>query len=43
MYPGAIPRHFVVDRPFLIVMKCRSADEPYFVAWIDNTVFLDVN
>lgn len=43
MYPAALPRHFVVDRPFLIVMKRRSADEPYFVAWIDNTEFLDVN
>jgi hypothetical protein len=42
MYPAAIPRHFVVDRPFLIVMKRRSADAPYFVSWMDNTEFLDV-
>lgn len=43
MYPGAEPRHFVVDRPFLIVMKHRSSDEPYFVAWIDNSELLEVS
>lgn len=43
MYPRALPRHFVVDRPFLVVMKRRSTDEPYFVAWVDNTEFLEVN
>ncbi|MFC1762651.1 hypothetical protein ACFL6U_11295 [Planctomycetota bacterium] len=42
VYSMAAPRHFIVDRPFLIVMKQRSADEPYFVAWIDNTEFLEV-
>lgn len=40
---AAIPRCFVVDRPFLIVMKRRTANEPYFVAWIENTEFMDVN
>lgn len=40
---SAIPREFVVDRPFLIVMKRRSADEPYFVAWIDNAELLEVS
>ena len=43
IYPAAKPRYFIVDRPFLIVMKQRSTDEPYFVAWIDNTEFLEVN
>ncbi|MCC6508635.1 MAG: hypothetical protein IT423_05990 [Pirellulaceae bacterium] len=40
---GATPRYFVVDRPFLIVMKRRSSDEPYFAAWIGNAEFLEVN
>ena len=43
MCVAAIPRHFVVDRPFLIVMKRRSAKEPYFVAWIENDELLDVS
>ncbi len=43
MYAEAIPRDFVVDRPFLIVMKLRSAKEPYFVAWIDNAELLELS
>ncbi len=39
-FPGAIPREFIVDRPFLIVIKRRSAEQPYFVAWIDNAELL---
>jgi len=39
-YPAAIPREFIVDRPFLIVIKRRSAEQPYFVAWIDNVELL---
>ena len=39
-YPAAIPREFIVDRPFLIVIKRRSAEQPYFVAWIDNAELL---
>jgi hypothetical protein len=35
-----IPRQFIVDQPFLIVMKRRSAEQPYFVAWIENTELL---
>jgi len=41
MRAAAIPRDFVVDRPFLIVMKCRSADEPFFVAWIEDVELLE--
>lgn len=40
---SAIPRRFVVDRPFLMVMKRRSADHPYFVAWIENVELLEVS
>lgn len=41
-YAGALPRRFVFDRPFLIVMKRRSSNEPFFAAWIDNAELLDV-
>ena len=34
------PRHFECDRPFLIYMKKRGADQPFFVAWIDNAELL---
>ena len=40
---AAVPRRFIVDRPFLIVMKRRSADQPYFVAWIENAELLEVS
>jgi hypothetical protein len=43
VHPSAIPRQFIVDRPFLIVMKRRSAAQPYFVAWIDDAELLDAN
>jgi len=43
MYPAAIPRQFIVDRPFLIVMKRRSSDQPYFVAWIEHAELLERN
>jgi len=35
-----MPRHFVFDRPFLIYMKKRGAEHPYFVAWIGNEELL---
>lgn len=38
---GAIPRLFVVDRPFLIVIRKRSEKHPYFVAWIDGAELLE--
>ncbi len=37
---AAIPIDFVYDRPFLIIMKKRGAERPYFVAWIGNEELL---
>ena len=34
-------RKFVFDRPFLIYLIERGADQPYFAAWIENTEFMD--
>ncbi len=31
---------FIVDNPFLIYMKKRGADLPYFVMWVDNAELL---
>lgn len=39
---AAVPRNFVVDQPFLVVMKRRLSGDPYFVAWIDNAELLEV-
>jgi hypothetical protein len=36
----AVPRRFVFDRPFLIVMKKRGAQHPFFVMWVDNAELL---
>ena len=30
------PRHFIFDRPFLLVLRERQAESPYFLAWIGN-------
>ena len=32
--------HFVCDRPFLIVVKKRGAERPFFVMWVDNAELL---
>ena len=32
--------HFVLDRPFLIVVKKRGAQRPFFVMWVDNAELL---
>ena len=34
------PTDFVMDRPFLIYMKKRDADHPFFVMWVDNAELL---
>jgi hypothetical protein len=35
------PAHYHCDRPFLVVMKRRDRERPYFVAWIDNAELLE--
>lgn len=37
---AAIPRNFVFNRPFLIYMKKRDAERPFFVMWVDNAELL---
>jgi serine protease inhibitor len=34
-------REFIVDQPFLIVLKQRAATHPYFVAWVENIDLLE--
>jgi len=36
----AIPREFVFDRPFLVYMQKRGAEQPFFVMWVDNAELL---
>ncbi len=40
MFCAPIPTYFVLDRPFLIYMKNRNAEEPYFTMWVDNAELL---
>ncbi|MGD8450864.1 MAG: hypothetical protein PVJ57_03520 [Phycisphaerae bacterium] len=35
-----IPTDYVFDRPFLIYMKKRGAEHPFFVMWVDNAELL---
>ncbi len=37
---AATPRDFLFNRPFLIYMKKRGADRPFFVMWVDNAELL---
>ena len=37
---SAVPRCFAFDRPFLIVMRKRGAQHPFFVMWVDNAELL---
>ena len=36
-----IPMHYVFDRSFLVYMKKRGADHPFFVMWVNNAELLD--
>ena len=38
---AAIPRYFIFNRPFLIYMKKRDCDQPFFVMWVDNAELLN--
>jgi hypothetical protein len=40
LYAESVPRHFVFDQPFLIYMKKRGAEHPFFVMWVDNAELL---
>ena len=33
--------HYIFDRPFLIYMKKRGAEHPFFVMWVDNAELLE--
>ena len=40
LYAAPEPRLFVFDRPFLIYIKKRGAEHPFFVMWVDNAELL---
>jgi hypothetical protein len=35
-----VPQHYAVDGPFMIMMKQRDCDRPFFVMWVDNAELL---
>jgi hypothetical protein len=37
---GAVPREFVFNKPFLIYLKKRDAEHPFFVMWVANAELL---
>jgi hypothetical protein len=37
---AALPQDYIFDGPFLIYMKKRGADRPYFAMWVDNAELL---
>ncbi len=38
--PFGFDPNFIFDRPFLIVVKKRGAERPFFVMWVDNAELL---
>jgi hypothetical protein len=40
MEMAPIPTHYVLDRPFLLIMKKRDAPRPFLVIWVDNAELL---
>jgi hypothetical protein len=34
------PRHFIFDKPFLILLERTGAAQPYFALWVDNAELL---
>jgi hypothetical protein len=36
-----VPTHYHFNRPFLVVMRKRGADHPYFLLWVDNREILE--
>jgi hypothetical protein len=37
----ALPRYFHFNRPFLVYMKKRDRERPFFVMWVDNAELLN--
>jgi hypothetical protein len=38
---ASIPRYFIFNRPFLVYMKKRDCEQPFFVMWVDNAELLN--
>lgn len=38
---AAIPRYFIFNQPFLVYMKKRDCEQPFFVMWVDNAELLN--
>lgn len=38
---AATPREFIFNRPFLVYMKKRECERPFFVMWVDNAELLN--
>jgi hypothetical protein len=34
--PAAIAKEFILDKPFLLYLKKRDSEQPFFVMWVDN-------
>ena len=38
---AASPRYFIFNRPFLVYIKKRDCEQPFFVMWVDNAELLN--
>lgn len=41
LYCAPVPTNYFFNRPFLIIMKQREADRPFFLMWVDNAELLE--
>lgn len=37
---GGASRHIIFDKPFMLILKQKNSDKPYFMLWIDNEELL---
>jgi hypothetical protein len=40
LFVTPIPINYVINRPFLIYVKKRGSDRPFFAMWVDNAELL---
>lgn len=41
MAGNPVPKHFVFDRPYLLVIKAKDQPNPHFVAWVENAELME--
>jgi len=41
-FHSEVPKKLIFDKPFLIILKEKEKEEPYFLMWIDNSELMNI-